>query len=87
MGCQSRRCVAFEWLLRSEALNDARGSFGPNTSIILTLWRSHCDWRIRGLGPSGDAPSTVRCAEASRVARARAALRQEARLRLRVSLF
>lgn len=50
---------------------------GPNTSIILTLWRSHCDWRIRGLGPSGDAPSSVRWA----------ALRQEARLRLRVGLL
>lgn len=60
---------------------------GPNTSIILTLWRSHCDWRIRGLGPSGDALSTVRCAKASRVARASAALRQEARLRLRVHVL
>ena len=44
-------------------------SFGPNTSIILTLRRSHCDWRIRGPGPSGDAPSTARWAEASRVVR------------------
>ena len=52
-------------------------SYGPNTSIILTLWRSHCDWRMRGLGPSCDAPSSVRWA----------ALRQEARLRLRVGLL
>lgn len=59
---------------------------GPNTSIILTLWRSHCDWRIRSLRLSGEAPSTVRCAESSRVACARAVLRQEARLRHRVSL-